>query len=49
MGINSEVLPDKVNVTVEVKVRVSNTEQLRLLMSNIRKLDSVVDVSRVIK
>ena len=49
MGINSEVLPDKVNVTVEVKVRVSNTEQLRLLMSNIRKLDSVVDVSRIIK
>ena len=49
MGINSEVLPDKVNVTVDVKVRINNTEQLRLLMSNIRKLDSVVDVTRVIK
>ncbi|MBQ3384987.1 MAG: bifunctional (p)ppGpp synthetase/guanosine-3',5'-bis(diphosphate) 3'-pyrophosphohydrolase [Erysipelotrichaceae bacterium] len=49
MGINSEVLPDKVNVTVDLKVRVNNTEQLHLLMTNIRKLDSVDGVERIIK
>lgn len=49
MGINSEVLPDKVNVTVDLKVRVNNTEQLHLLMANIRKIDSVDGVERIIK
>ncbi len=49
MGINSEVLPDKVNVTIELKIRVNNTEQLRLVMSNIKKLDSISEVERVIK
>ena len=49
MGINSEVLPDKVNVSVDVKVRVKDAEQLRLLMANIKKLASVDAVERVIK
>ncbi|MBE6116016.1 MAG: bifunctional (p)ppGpp synthetase/guanosine-3',5'-bis(diphosphate) 3'-pyrophosphohydrolase [Erysipelotrichaceae bacterium] len=49
MGINSEVLPDKVNVTVDLKVRVNNSDQLHLLMTNIRKIDSVVGVERIIK
>ena len=48
-GINSEVLPDKVNVTIDIKVKVRDSEQLRVIMANIRKLDSVVDVERVIK
>ena len=48
-GINSEVLPDKVNVTIDIKVKVRDSEQLRVIMANIRKLDSVVDVARVIK
>ena len=49
MGINSEVLPDKVNVTVDLKVRVNTADQLHLLMTNIRKLDSVDSVDRIIK
>ena len=49
MGINSEVLPDKVNVTVDLKVRVHTADQLHLLMTNIRKLDSVDSVDRIIK
>jgi len=48
-GINSEVLPDKVAVSVDLKVRVSDGEQLRLVMANIKKLDSVLDVVRTIK
>ncbi len=48
-GINSEVLPDKVNVTIDVKIRVKNAEQVRLIIANLRKLDNVVDVIRVVK
>ena len=48
-GINSEVLSDKVAVSVDLKVRVSDGEQLRLIMANLRKLDSVLDVVRIIK
>lgn len=48
-GINSEVMPDKVNVTIDIKVKVKDSEQLRLVMANIRKLDSVNDVVRIIK
>ncbi|MBR0474538.1 MAG: bifunctional (p)ppGpp synthetase/guanosine-3',5'-bis(diphosphate) 3'-pyrophosphohydrolase [Erysipelotrichaceae bacterium] len=48
-GINSEVMPDKVNVTIDIKVKVKDSEQLRLVMANIRKLDSVNEVVRIIK
>ncbi len=47
-GISSDVYED-INVTVDLKIRVQSTEQLRLIMTNIRKLDSIVDVQRVIK
>lgn len=49
MGISSEVLPDKVNVTVDLKIRVGNAEQLRIITANLRKLDSVDDVERITK
>ena len=48
-GINSEVLPDKVNVTINIKVKVKDAEQLRVIMANIRKLDSVDEVARITK
>ena len=48
-GINSEVLPDKINVSIDIKVRVGDNEQLRLLMANLRKVDSVNEVVRIIK
>ena len=47
MGINSEVLPDKVNVTVDLKIRIATAEQLRVIISNLRKLNSINDVVRV--
>ncbi|MBR0138041.1 MAG: bifunctional (p)ppGpp synthetase/guanosine-3',5'-bis(diphosphate) 3'-pyrophosphohydrolase, partial [Erysipelotrichaceae bacterium] len=48
-GINSEILPDKVNCYVMLKVRVPNEEVLRQLMANLRKLISVTQVNRIIK
>ncbi len=48
-GINSEVLPDKVNVHVDIKIKVKNTEQLKNVMANLKKINSVVDVTRIIR
>ncbi len=48
-GINSEVLPDKLNVHVDIKIKVSNLEQLENLMANLRKINSVVAVTRIIR
>lgn len=48
-GIKSESLPDKVNTYVEIKVKVKNIEQLQILMANLKKIDAVNDVTRIIK
>ncbi len=48
-GINSEVLPDKVNVTIDIKVKVSNAEQLKLVIANLRKINSIESVERIVK
>ncbi|MBQ1877176.1 MAG: bifunctional (p)ppGpp synthetase/guanosine-3',5'-bis(diphosphate) 3'-pyrophosphohydrolase, partial [Erysipelotrichaceae bacterium] len=48
-GINSEVLPDKVNVTIEIKVKVSNAEQLKLVIANLKKINSIESVERIVK
>lgn len=48
-GIKSESLPDKVNTYVEIKVKVKNLEQLQILMANLKKIDAVNDVTRIIK
>ncbi|MBQ4253398.1 MAG: bifunctional (p)ppGpp synthetase/guanosine-3',5'-bis(diphosphate) 3'-pyrophosphohydrolase, partial [Erysipelotrichaceae bacterium] len=48
-GINSEILPDKVNCYVMLKIRVANDETLRQLMANLRKLPSVTAVNRIIR
>ena len=48
-SINSEVLPDGINVYVNIKVGVKNAEQLNNLMANLRKINSVVNVSRIVK
>ena len=37
------------DMAIDIKVKVRDSEQLRVIMANIRKLDSVVDVERVIK
>jgi guanosine-3',5'-bis(diphosphate) 3'-pyrophosphohydrolase len=48
-GINSEVMPDKINVHVDIKIKVRNIDQLRNVMANLKKINSVVDVSRIIR
>lgn len=48
-SIKSEVLPDKINCYVLVKVKIANESTLRLLMANLKKLNSVVNVERVIQ
>ncbi|MBR0137931.1 MAG: bifunctional (p)ppGpp synthetase/guanosine-3',5'-bis(diphosphate) 3'-pyrophosphohydrolase [Erysipelotrichaceae bacterium] len=48
-GINSEILPDKVNCFVMLKIRVANDETLRQLMANLRKLSNVTAVNRIIR
>jgi len=48
-GINSEVLPDKINAIIDVKIKVRNLDQLNTLIANIKKVNSVVNVTRTIK
>lgn len=36
-GINSEVMPDKINVHVDIKIKVKNLEQLKNVMANLKK------------
>lgn len=48
-GINSEVMPDKINVHVDIKIKVKNLEQLKNVMANLKKINSVVDVNRIIR
>lgn len=48
-GLNSEVLPDKVNSYVEIKIKVHDNTQLQNVIDNLKKIDSIVAVSRVVK
>ena len=48
-GLNSEVLPDKVNSYVEIKIKVHDNAQLQNVIDNLKKIDSIVAVSRVVK
>lgn len=47
-AVNSEVNDDKVHVTTTMRVVVKDAEHLRNLIANLRKVDSVIRVSRVI-
>lgn len=48
-GINSEVLPDRINVYIDIKIKVKNLDQLTNVMVNLKKINSVVDVTRIIR
>ena len=48
-AIKSESLPDKVNAFVEIKVKVKDLEQLQILITNLKKINAVNDVKRIIK
>jgi GTP pyrophosphokinase len=48
-GLNSEVLPDKVNSYVEIRIKVKDNVQLQSVIDNMRKVDSIVSVSRIMK
>ena len=48
-GINSEVMPDKLNVHIDIKIKVNNLQQLENVMTNLKKINSVVDVARRIR
>lgn len=47
-AVNSEVNEDKVHVTTKMRVVVKDVEQLRSLIANLRKIDSVLRVDRMI-
>ena len=48
-GLNSEVLPDRINSYVDVKFTVRDISQLNSIMANMRRIESVNNVSRIIK
>ncbi|MBR5048685.1 MAG: bifunctional (p)ppGpp synthetase/guanosine-3',5'-bis(diphosphate) 3'-pyrophosphohydrolase [Erysipelotrichaceae bacterium] len=48
-GLNSEVLPDKINSYVEIRMKVKDNVQLQNVIDNMRKIDSIVSVSRIMK
>ena len=48
-AIKSESLPDKVNAFVEIKVKFKDLEQLQILITNLKKINAVNDVKRIIK
>ena len=48
-AINSSVLDDKITAITTMTVVVTDADHLRTLMANLRKVDSVLDVERLIK
>jgi GTP pyrophosphokinase len=48
-AINSSVLDDKITAITTMTVVVTDAEHLRILMANLRKVDSVINVERLIK
>lgn len=47
-AVNSEINDDKIHVTTKMRVVVKDTEHLRTLIANLRKVDSVLRVDRMI-
>lgn len=47
-AVNSEVEEDKIHVTTTMRVMVKDAQHLRNLIANLRKVDSVIRVERVI-
>lgn len=47
-AVNSVINEDKIHVTTKMRVVVKNTEHLRTLIANLRKVDSVIRVDRMI-
>lgn len=47
--VDSKVLEDKISVTTFLTVVVRNAEHLRLLIANLRKVNSVISVERIIQ
>lgn len=45
--VSAALEDDKIHTTVTLRVLVKNSQDLRVLMSNIKKLDSIIDVERM--
>lgn len=44
--VNAQLNEDRIHTTVTLRLEVKNNEELRVVMSNIRKVDSVLNISR---
>ena len=44
--VNAQIDEDKIHSIISLRVSVKNSEELRVVMANIRKVDSVIDISR---
>ncbi len=49
IGINAEMMPDKIHCFVVIKIRVKTIDQLTQVMANMRKISGVNDVLRITK
>ena len=47
-GVNSEISDDKIHVVTQLRVVVKDAEHLRTFVANLRKVDSVLRVDRII-
>lgn len=47
-GVNSEISDDKIHVVTQLRVVVKDAEHLRTFIANLRKVDSVLRVDRII-
>ncbi len=47
-GVNSEISEDKIHVITQLRVVVKDAEHLRTFIANLRKVDSVIRVDRII-
>lgn len=47
-GVNSEISDDKIHVVTQLRVVVKDSEHLRTFIANLRKVDSVLRVDRII-
>ena len=45
--VSAALEDDKIHTTVTLRVLVKNSSDLRVLMTNIKKLDSIIDVERM--
>ncbi|MDD6467085.1 MAG: bifunctional (p)ppGpp synthetase/guanosine-3',5'-bis(diphosphate) 3'-pyrophosphohydrolase [Erysipelotrichaceae bacterium] len=48
-GMNSQLLDDRITAYIKLKIEINNKENLRVLMANIKKLNSIVSVERIMQ